>query len=237
MNTVSAIVHGESGMGKTWLGATGPTPRLVLDVEGRSKYAPYGRRVMWDPRTPPPDMAEIDTAVVKLRRFDEMDFVYQWLNSGQHPFRSFIVDSLTELQKRAIDMIAGTNAMRTQDWGDLLRRMEFLVRAMRDLADHPTNPIPLVLFVCFTQEKGGHRRPLIQGSLGNTLPFYVDVNGYLTVVDDPSDPTQAARALFIQPVQVGLVVKDGTDLLTQHYGPVIYRPNFAEMLGVLNAAA
>lgn len=233
MNTLSAIVHGESGAGKSWLGATTPTPRLLLDVEGRTKYAPLGNRVVWDPHNPVPDTEGIDTVVVKVLDFNVMALVYQWLQSGQHPFASVVIDSLTELQKRAIDNIAGADAMQTQNWGELLRKMEILVRQFRDLADHPTKPLWAVVFITGTHEKGGKVRPLLQGQIGSTAPYYCDLVGYLGTCPSPEDPAQTVRCFHIQPTGA-LVVKDGTDILTQTYGSVIYRPDFRAMLRVLN---
>jgi hypothetical protein len=232
--TLSAIVQGESGAGKSWLGTTTPAPRLILDVEGRMKYAPTIREsALWDVRGAIPEVPPSGTVLVKARSFDEMRVVYQWLASGQHPFKSLVVDSLSELQKRAMDSIVGDAQAQTQDWGTLLRKMETLVRQVRDLADHPTNPLDAVVLITGAMEKAGSIRPLLQGQLGTTVPFYVDLNGYLSVAADPQDPTKSARALTIQP-RPGLVVKDGTDILTQFYGPVIYHPNFTEMLNVLN---
>ena len=38
-NRLKALVHGDSGVGKSWLGASTPGPRLILDVEGGSHFA------------------------------------------------------------------------------------------------------------------------------------------------------------------------------------------------------
>lgn len=234
--TLSAVVHGESGAGKSWLGTTTPSPRLILDVEGRMKFAPTVRgAAIWQPSVGAiPEVPPEGTVLVKVRAFDDIRIVHQWLASGQHPFRSLVIDSLTELQKRAMDSIVGEAAAQTQDWGTLLRKMESLVRSFRDLTDHPTHPLDVVVLITGSMEKAGSMRPMLQGQMGLTVPYYVDLNGYLSVAADPQDPTKPVRALTIQPIRPGLVVKDGTDILTQHYGPVIYRPSFSEMLAVLN---
>jgi hypothetical protein len=235
--TISAVVHGESGVGKTWCAGTLPGPRVYLDIESRARFAPLGARVQWDPHNAlPTGLTEDSTVIVSVRNFDVMNLVHQWLAAGNHPFKSFVMDSLTELQKRAIDSIAGANAMETQNWGELLRKMEVLVRAFRDLADPAPNRQAMnVLYIAGTEEKQGKLRPMLQGALGKTLPYHVDICGYLAPCTTPDDPTTLQRALYIQPTPL-VVAKDGTDILTKHYGPAIVNPNFTEMLTVLDNA-
>jgi hypothetical protein len=231
---LSMVVYGESGVGKTRLAMTTPAPRLFLDVEGRSRYAlPYGGTYEeWDPATPPPKAAELpDTTVVKVRSWDTVGKVYTWLNTTPHPWKSLIIDSLTELQKRVIDAIAGTAQMQMQDWGVLLRRMEAMVRSFRDLTE-AQHPLTTVLFTAMAHEKAQRIRPMLQGQLGDTLPYYVDVSGYLDIRLDPSDNTQVVRCLVIQP-QANIVAKDGTDVLTRTYGPVVANPDIQQMLAVI----
>lgn len=236
MTALSMIVHAESKVGKSWFSGTMPGPRLYLDIESRSRFVPLGRRVAWDPRQSiPDDIDEGTTVVVKVTDFDAVGLVYQWLAAGKHPFRSLIVDSLTELQKRLVDKIAGAGQMETQGWGELLRRMESLVRKMRDLSDPPAGMPPLnVLFICGSVEKDGKVRPLLQGALGNSLAYHVDLVGHMDVRPDPSNPAAVVRCLRIQPT-LNVVAGDGTDILTQHYGPEIMGPDFSAMLAVLGA--
>jgi hypothetical protein len=217
---------------------TMPGPRLILDVEGRMKYTPT-EKIVWDPRhEPPTGLTENSTVLVKVKDFNTFDLVTQWLQSGRHPFHSFGIDSVTEVQKRAMDQIAGINQPDQQDWGALLRRTERLARDARDLTDHPVNPLWVVVMVATTQlDKGNKQRPRLQGQIAETMPSYVDLNGYYFSEFDPE--TQAmVRKLIIQPMtippNVQVVAKDGTDLLTQWYGPIIRTPNFTEMLAVLN---
>ena len=52
--TLSILIHGESGVGKSWLADSVPGPRLVLDAEGRARYTPSGPKVAWNPRDSEP---------------------------------------------------------------------------------------------------------------------------------------------------------------------------------------
>lgn len=232
--TLSAVIHGDSGTGKSWLCRNLPGPRLYLDVEGRIRFVPFSHRVPWDVRTPiPTDLNTDSTVIAKVKDWASMEVAFQWLASGQHPFRSVVIDSLSELQKRSMDALVGTSAMQTQDWGTLLRRMEHVVRSMRDMADPESvaNPINVV-FLAGSAEKQGKNRPMLQGAISMVLPYHVDLCGYLSVEPNLQDPMNPVRTLRLS--DNGLAVaKDGTDVLTRHYGPVIANPDFGEMFAVL----
>lgn len=213
------MLHGESGAGKSWLASTAPGPRLVLDAEGRAQYAPSGRKIYWDPMrdNPPVDDGTWDTCIATVTEFDQMSAVYQWLRSGKHPFVSVIVDSLMEIQKRCIDKVAGVNQLTQQDWGVVLRKLESLVRSYRDLTLLADNPVACVVLVVGTVEIDNVRRPLLQGALRNTVPYYLDCVGYIYTQQVPSaDGTknELKRMLLTQP-QPGFVAKDGTGMLPE----------------------
>lgn len=231
---LTLLVHGDSGHGKSWLGDTAPGPRLLLDVEGRSDYTPSGK-VLWNPREPIP--AESDdpnmTTVVDVQDFGVVDLAYQWLASGQHPFNSVVVDSITELQQRKMDTIAGVQQPQTQHWGALLREMEAFVRRLRDLRKNPIKPLWAVVLIAGSQEKNGKQRAFLQGQLGVKIAYHMDVVGYLVRGQDPHTGEEV-RQLHIKPFGQ-IEAKDNTHLLSQHYGAAIPDPNITAMLRVLNA--
>lgn len=239
MLRLTMLVHGDSGVGKSWLGASAPGPRLVLDGEGRGLYYPT-KKVWWDPRGPLPETCEdgspIDTdtsVIVDVREFGDWQRAYQWLESGKHYFRSVVLDSLTELQQRCIDAIAGTQQMQTQDWGTVLRDMENLVRKMRDLRTNPHKPIDALVVIAASHEKNGKQRAMLQGQISLKVPFHFDLVGYLSMGLDQTTQTKF-RSMLIEPI--GLYeAKDNTHLLSAHYGHTITNPNVTDMLSVLNA--
>lgn len=180
-------LYGEPGVGKTPTGQTALAPRLIVDTEGGTKFL-RGTKVYWDPlREAVPSMEGIDTCIVEGRSWETFEGVYDVLYSGKHPFKSLVVDSLTELQKRARDQIFATgeakagaeDAMNLQRWGVLLIRMETVVRELRDLAMNPVKPLTTVVLICLEDVVEGKRRPLIQGKLGKSLPGFVDVIGHI----------------------------------------------------------
>jgi hypothetical protein len=235
-----ALIHGDGGTGKSWLGQTTPTPRLVLDAEGGSRSPKRmvdgavvkQRKVSWDPtRDAPPAAGDWDTCHVAVRDFQTVNKAFEWLLNGAHPFKSVVLDSLTEIQKRCKDSISGTETPAERDWGLMLIRMEHLVRAFRDLVFHPTNPLDAVVILALTQDKNGKRRPAVQGALGVSLPGYVDLEGYL-FVQTAEDGTETRR-LLIHP-RDGFEAKDRTHTLTQVYGAAIDEPDVETMLAILN---
>ena len=220
MNTLTTVIHADSGVGKSDLLDTSLAPRLVLDAEGGSQFTPSQPKMIWNPRqyAPPgiegcePGQEELaPTTRVLVRDFDTISSVYQWLNSGQHRFASTNLDSVTEIQKRCLDDVAGTNSPTTQNWGTLLAKMEGLVRSFRDLTMHPTNPLQQVNFACLSKTIDGVRRPFVKGQLQDTLPGFVDVVGYLyTKVSEETG--LLVRELLVQPFP-GFVAKDRTNRL------------------------
>jgi hypothetical protein len=203
--SLSVLVHAESKIGKSTLGNTSPAPRLIVDAEGGSKFLP-GRKIVWDVRTqncPMPD-GTWDTCIVTIRDYSDMTRVYDWLNSGKHGFKSVVIDSITEIQKKCVDSLAGTDQMSQQTWGALLRSMEQLIRNLRDLTSHPTNPLMALVLIAMTREINGKMRPYVQGALQTTLPYFIDVVGYLEVVEvpnqeDPTQPPAKYRRLIVSP--------------------------------------
>jgi hypothetical protein len=226
MRPLSTVIHAESGVGKSWLGDTAPAPRLILDAEGGSKFTPSQPKVFWDPKAGPPPTGQ-ETVIVLVRDFQTMQLAYQWLNSGNHDFQSVVLDSVTELQKRckdAIKALEGAGGFRIQDWGTLLDDMELLVRQFRDLWMHPVKPVPVTVFITTTaMDDKGMYRPHVQGGLKLSLPYFVDVVGYLYAAT--TDAGTLERRLLVQPAP-GFIAKDRTDRL----GFEVVNPSITNML-------
>lgn len=180
---LSLLVHGPSKSGKSHLADTAPAPRLFLDAEGNTRWL-KSKKIQWDPRNPPPEAdGSWETCVVRVRDFSTMGSTFQWLQAGKHNFKSVALDSISELQQRCVDSIAGQDAMRIQDYGELFRKVSGLVRAYRDLLDHPTNPLTCVIMTAMTRQDGvGVWHPYVQGQLAVALPYYIDLIGYLADV-------------------------------------------------------
>lgn len=211
---------------------TGPGPRLVLDAEGRTEYTPT-HKVSWNGVSNPAELKldGDDTVIVRVTRWDQMQSVAQWIQSGNHPFASLAIDSLTEVQKQLISSTVGADDRnpKIDEWGSILRKGETMLRFYRDVLRSEGQPLQVVLVLSGTEDTpGGRKVPFLQGSLAKSVSYPFDVVGYLYGTGGGGPPT-----LRIGPLD-GFECGDGTNLLTQHYGPSITNPNLTDMMAVLN---
>lgn len=233
--TLAAVIHGESGAGKSYFAGTTPAPRLILDAEGGSRFIKANRRKKtWNPLDGPPPEHDgtWDAVVVPIRDWVTMDAAFTYLNDGNHPFRSVVVDSLTELQKRLVDAVAGTDQPTLQQWGIIGRHFEDMIRRLRDLTFHERKPIEAVILLCLSHLRDGETRPFLKGQIELTLPAFVDVVGYL-YADAAGDGNIAHRMLLVPANNI--IAKDRTAALVEHYGAVATDAQATEWLEILEA--
>lgn len=202
--SLTMMVYGESKVGKSTFAVTAPYPRLMLDVEGGHRFLPINVKY-WDPLREEPPVADgtWDTCVVVVHDYDTVLKAYQWLQLGKHQFKSLIIDSISELQVKCMDNIAGTNAMQMQQWGELLRHMGALLRDLRDLTMHPTAPLEAIVLTAMAKtDREGRFHPYLQGQLAIQAPYFYDILGAITVESVPNpDPMQApykVRRMYVE---------------------------------------
>lgn len=185
---LSQLIHADSKEGKSTLASTAPTPHLVLDAEGSWSFidemgfksgVPL-RKKTWDPQ-----MQEMprwddtwDVCRVHVADWQTLAAVRQHLLQFEFDFVSLTLDSVTEAQRRCKANIRGSGAMQIQQWGQLLDQMDELIRGFRDLMFKP-NTLRVVTFVSETVMKDGKWRPFMQGQIRDTMPYWVDICGYL----------------------------------------------------------
>jgi hypothetical protein len=186
--TMSVVIHAESKAGKSTLACTAPGPLVVFDAEGSTKFLPM-RVIFWDPLTQPPPAYDgsWDAVNVVVQTFETLVRGLEWLESGQHHFRSVILDSISEIQRKLKDRIQsslGGTKWKQDEWGELLARMTGLLRAYRDLTNHPFNPMSMAVFVAETRMDGtiGKMYPNMEGGIRAALPYWFDVIAYLDVL-------------------------------------------------------
>lgn len=202
--TFSMLIHGDAKVGKTSVAATAPKPILVLDAEGGWKFLPL-RRVFWDPMqyAPPVNDGTWDVCIVPVRNWDVVQRVFQFMMSGQHPFRSLVIDSITEIQRRCKqNLVSVDKSMEIRDWGRLLDMMDSTIRGFRDMTLHPIMPIQVAVFVAETRHVDNKWRPYMQGQISTSLPYWMDVVSFLFVDNIPDangQPTIKQRKLLVSP--------------------------------------
>lgn len=232
--TLAAVIFGESGAGKSHFGGTTPSPRLILDAEGGSRFIKANRKhKKWNPLDgpPPEEDGTWDACFVQVTDWKTLYAAYQWLASGKHPFKSVVLDSLTEAQKRLVDEIAGTDQPTLQDWGTIGRNFEDIVRKFRDLTFHPNKPVSVVM-LCLAHLRDGETRPFLKGAIELTLPAFVDVVGYLYTTSSETEAGKVDRNMLVVPHNK-IIAKDRTGALEEEYGAAIRQPNFSDWLEIL----
>lgn len=233
---LAAVIHGESGAGKSYFGGTAPAPRLILDAEGGSRFIRSNRpSIKWNPSTeqPPEFDGTWNACFVDVFNWNTFYNAYQWLASGQHPFQSVVIDSLTEVQKRLVDDIAGIDQPTLQDWGTIGRNMEDIIRKFRDLSRHPSSSINVIM-LCLSHLRDGETRPFLKGQLELSLPAFVDVVGYLYAQASTTDGGKLDRIMQIGAFNK-IIAKDRTAVLTDEYGTLVQNPDFSKWLELLAA--
>lgn len=187
---LSILVHGPAGAGKSTFGATGPKPILMFDAERASRFIRL-RKIQWDPmrEAPPAYDGTWDMCVVKINNWDKAQKAYEYLKSGKHPFRTVMIDSISEIQVKAMESINGRSQMQTHHWGRLLQNMGGFLRDLRDLLedDETGSPLQVLCLISTSKDYDGTFKPYLQGGIASQVPYLFDITGYL-YVDQVTDP-------------------------------------------------
>lgn len=131
---IKALVYGPSGIGKTWLALTFPGPIAVIDTEAGTAH--YAGRTGLSP-----------FEVISTKSYVEAKRAVDWLASGDHPYRTVVVDPVSVLyevlQDTAITRRASQRGigvleadLEMLDWGRIKRQWKTLMTALVNLPLH-----------------------------------------------------------------------------------------------------
>jgi hypothetical protein len=165
---LKVVAYGPPGSGKTTFGATFPDVLILSAESGLQSVRARG----------------LD--YVAIERWEDVEEAFKFLRAGNHRYKSVVIDSLTELQKKCNDYIvrkypsvrrAYDDLASESDWGANIDKMRRVCRAFRDLPMH-------VLFIALAQDKQLDGETQTMPALsGKTLPQelcgWVDVVLYL----------------------------------------------------------
>lgn len=240
------LIHGPYGTGKSTLAATAPGPRLVLDAELGSLFIDTPT-VLWNPRDPLPELPEDGniSVVVAAQDWDTYRHAMDFIQAGDHPFNTVVLDSITEIQKRLKDALMpdqelGNYSKANYDiWDQLLVFMEKDLRKLRDMAKPGAHRPFNVVVVAASDEDKPPFRPILQGALRRSMPGFVDVEGYLHVVreTDPSTMEVSERRVMDVSPYDGAAgqVKCRPGQITKRFGTAVWDPDLTRLVKTVNA--
>jgi len=188
------LLYGDSGVGKTVLACSAAvvpemSPVLLIDMEGgalsvRERYP--------------------DVDIVRVKTMQQMQDVYDALRSGHTGYRTFILDSLTEVQKFSMNQIMikvkeedperDIEVPSMREYLKNLEQVRMLVRAFRDLPVH-------AIFTALEdwdkdeQSKKHNFMPLLTGKSQKEVPGFFDIVARMWVIDDPDREGEQLRLL------------------------------------------
>jgi hypothetical protein len=229
---INMIIYAESGTGKTILAGSSDavaemSPVLIADVEGGT----FSLRAFYP-----------NVKSVRIKSWDDIATLYNELRRGDHPFKTIVIDSLTELQKVSMTTIMAEvikhdadrdpEVPSVREWGKNAEQIRRVVRAFRDL---PMNTIFTALVADDKDPKSGKTtyRPSLPGKLAKEVPGYVDLCLYMYRKELP-DPEQEGKTknsrLLLSSATEQYVCKDRSNNLP----PVLVEPTMAEIWSAIH---
>lgn len=136
---LAALFYGKSGSGKTTVGATFPGPILHQDIREKGTDS----------------ISNIPGAkTVSVDHWDEWEQLYWFLKSGDHDFKTVIVDAVTQLQALCMAKVREDEDRDEKEviskrmWGQISGLLQTWIVNYRDLVDMGIN----VVFLAHTRE-------------------------------------------------------------------------------------
>jgi phage nucleotide-binding protein len=181
---INMLIYGKSGVGKTQLAGSAdavPSMRkvLVMDVEGGTLTLGHSYP---------------DVDVVRVKNWDEIADLYDFLEAGNHEYRTVIIDSLTEAQKFNMSAVMAKRILEREEkgevqdpdvpdmraWGKNIEQIRKFVRAFRDLEMN-------TIFTALAKEEKNPRTgaiekmPYLSGKLAGEVAAFLDIVVYYYV--------------------------------------------------------
>jgi len=192
----SAIVYGNTGTGKTWLGASADeiedyAPVLIVDVEGSA--AGVGRKY------PNVDIVTADT-------YEKLEIIKRELLEEEHPYKTVLIDTLNVAQDRAEKFFEDLPKNRGNKFGKWSDLKDWTVQFLRDFHHAEF----LAVFLAHPQvdkdENTGRITTTVKiaGSARDVAPTIPDLIGFL---DFENVGDKVERVLYVGNTD-GLVTKN-----------------------------
>jgi phage nucleotide-binding protein len=202
------VVYGSSGVGKTVFASTAPNA-IFLNAEAGML-----------------SIADKNIDSVEVKSFADIRQSFDFLKNEKHNYKTVVIDSLTEVQKKSMDLILesrGKEQPTIADWGSNIEQIRKMCRQFRDL---PMN----VIFIALertdkdSDEAVNSKMPALQGAtLPQEVMGFVDIVGYMQAqekIEEATKEKKIVRAIRVQPSQT-IIAKDRSGKLD-----IWEQPNF-----------
>ncbi|MCA9340354.1 MAG: ATP-binding protein [Candidatus Saccharibacteria bacterium] len=218
------LIYGESGTGKTTLAGSADLvpsmrPVLFVDIEGGTQSLSHS-------------YPEVDT--VRITTWKQMQELYNALYEGNHPYKTVVLDSLTEIQKfnmyhimedaTAKNSNLDPDVPSMREWGRNLEQIRRMVRGFRDLDMHT---IFTALVKSDKDQKTGliHNKPSLSGKMADEVAAFLDIVVYYYVKEVSIDGEDVMQRLLLTQKTDTTIAKDRSGRLAQ----VIQSPTMLEI--------
>lgn len=252
--SLSILLHGQPGHGKTTTAMSAPGPVLYIDGENSAEHlnirrdgeVSYPDLVIWkNPAASVPTVEEGEVCVMPFSDISTVRELFKVLERGEHPFRSIIVDSLTEINDCVKAEIRSEKAqeygydsskafgMEFADWN---RTAGVLTDLMRSARDGSKGQVECVAVITHSGPEMSIDSIAIDGKQAKKKMMAIfDVIG--ACYKDRDDEGEVAVNMAIQPVKEGLLAKCRPELLAARYPQGgIRNPDLTELVNVLKTS-
>ena len=131
-NGVKCLVYGPAGVGKTMLTATMPAPLLISAESGLLSLKKANLERVYGVDNP---YVTYNIPVINIQTVDDLTEAYNWCAKSMeaNQFQSIAIDSLSEIAEVVLNNAKRQVKDPRQAYGELLEKMETVIRLFRDL--------------------------------------------------------------------------------------------------------